>query len=75
MVKVYDIIRKEDKMIENNNLTSKDKDDNILVNGEFKICNIPAKCSGTRCDELCIMNQIIRRLYEFEHGVISSGQR
>lgn len=50
------------------NLTSKDKDGNILINGEFKICNIPVNCSGSRCDELCIINQIVRRLYELEHG-------
>lgn len=60
-------------MNKNNNLTSKDKDGNILVNREFKICNIPARCSGSRCDDLCIINQIIRRLYKFEHGEISSG--
>lgn len=52
---------------EANNMTSKDKDGNILVNGEFKICNIPAKCSGSRCDELCTINLMIRRLYELEH--------
>ena len=49
------------------NLTSKDKDGNILINGEFKICNIPANCSGSRCDELCIINKIVNRLYKFEH--------
>lgn len=52
----------------NKNLTSKGKDGNIRINGEFKICNIPANCSGSRCDELCIINQIVRRLYELEHG-------
>lgn len=50
------------------NLTSKDKDENILINGEFKICNIPVNCSGLRCDELCLINKIVRRLYELEHG-------
>lgn len=49
------------------NLTSQDKDGNILINGEFKICNIPVHCSGSRCDELCMINKIIRRLYELEH--------
>lgn len=57
----------------NQNLTSKDKDENIIVNGEFKICNISVKCNGSRCDELCMINQIIRRLYKFEHGEINSG--
>ncbi len=52
----------------NQNMTSKDKDGNILINGEFKVCNIPARCSGSRCDELCTINQMIRRLYKLEHG-------
>ncbi len=47
-------------MDKNNNMTSKDKDGNILVNGEFKICNIPARCSRSSYDELCTINQIIR---------------
>ena len=55
-------------MDKNSNITSKDNDGNILINGEFKICNIPVKCSGSGCDELCIINQIIRRLYELEHS-------
>lgn len=50
-----------------NNMTSKDKDGNILVNGEFKICNIPAKCSCNSCSELCTINLMIKRLYELEH--------
>ena len=50
------------------NLTSKDKDGNILINGEFKICNIPVHCSGSRCDELCMINKVIWRLYELGHG-------
>lgn len=54
-------------MNKNNNMTSKDKDGNIFVNGEFKICNIAARCSGNRCDELCTINLMIRRLYELEH--------
>lgn len=49
------------------NLTSKDKYGNILVNGEFKICNIPVHCSGSHCDKLCLINQMVRRLYELEH--------
>lgn len=60
-------------MSKNRNLTSKDKDGNILVYGKFKICNIPVHCSGQRCDELCIINQIIRRLYYFEHGGVTDG--
>lgn len=66
-------MKRDGKMDKNNNITSKDKNGNILINGKFKICNIPAKCSGSKCDELCTINQIIRRLYELEHGVISSG--
>lgn len=53
---MYGIIRKDDKMYKNNNMTSKDKDVPILVNGEFKICNIPAKCSRSKCDETCTIN-------------------
>lgn len=49
------------------NLTSKDKDGKILVNGEFKICNIADDCSGTDCPDYCIINKIIKRLYELEH--------
>ena len=60
-------------MDNSNKLTSKDKYGNILVNGEFKICNIPARCSGSRCDELCVINLIIRRLYKYKHGEIGSG--
>ena len=60
-------------MNKNNNIASKDKDGNVPINGEFKICNIPAKCSGVRCNELCIIDQIIKRLYKFEHGDIRSG--
>lgn len=56
-------------MHNNKNMTSKDKDGNILVNGEFKICNIPTNCRRNRCDELCIINLMIRRLYELEHQV------
>ncbi len=65
---MYDIIRKDKPMNNNQNMTSKDRNGNILINGEFKICNIPVRCSGTRCDELCTINQMIRRLYKLEHG-------
>lgn len=58
-------------MSKNENLTSKDKDGNILVNGQFKICNIAVNCNRSRCDELCTINQIIRKLYKFEHGEIN----
>ncbi len=64
---MYDIIRKGEWMKDNHNMTSKDKDGNILINGEFKVCNIPAKCSGSRCDKICIINLMIQRLYELEH--------
>lgn len=57
-------------MNKNSHLTSKDKNRNHLVNGGFKICNIPNKCSGSNCDEMRIINQMIRRLYELEHGEI-----
>lgn len=56
-------------MRNNKNMTSKDKDGNILVSGEFKICNIPVNCNGSRCDERCTINLMIRRLYELEHQV------
>ncbi len=49
------------------NLTSKDKEGKILVNGEFKICNIADDCSGFDCPDHCIINKIINRLYELEH--------
>ena len=42
---MYGIIKKDDKMDKNSNITSRDKDGNILINGEFKICNIPVKYS------------------------------
>lgn len=50
-----------------NNITSKDKNGNILVYGEYKICNVSGNCSGSRCPETCIINLMIRRLYELEH--------
>lgn len=49
------------------NLTSKDKDGKILVEGKFKVCNIPGKCDGSSCHESCIINVLIERLYELEH--------
>lgn len=49
------------------NLTSKDKKGRILVNGVFKVCNTPSNCSGSNCYEDCIINVMIRRLYELEH--------
>ena len=49
------------------NITSMDKDGRILVNGNFKVCNTPSNCSGSHCYETCIINLIIRRLYELEH--------
>lgn len=49
------------------NLTSKDKDGRILVDGQFKVCNIASNCSGSSCHETCIINMMIRRLYELEH--------
>lgn len=49
------------------NMTSKDEKGNILVNGMFKVCNVPGNCSGSICHESCIINMIIRRLYELEH--------
>ncbi len=56
-------------MNNNQNITSKDKDGNILINGEFKVCNIPAKCSGSRCSGTCTINLMIQRLYELEHPI------
>ena len=49
------------------NLTSKDKEGGILVNGIFKVCNKPSNCSGSTCYEDCIINVMIRQLYELEH--------
>ena len=49
------------------NITSMDKEGRILVNGNFKVCNTPSNCSGSPCYETCIINVIIRRLYELEH--------
>ena len=49
------------------NLTSKDKEGKILINGEFKICNIASGCVGSECSESCLINMMITRLYELEH--------
>lgn len=50
------------------NITSKNKDGKILVNGEYKICNVPMSCNCDVCRESCIINVILRRLYELEHN-------
>ena len=42
---MYGIIKKDDKMDKNSNITSRDKDGIILINGEFLICIIPVKYS------------------------------
>lgn len=55
--------------MENYNMTSKDEEGNILVNGEYKVCNIATNCNRSRCDEICTINLMIRRLYELEHPV------
>ena len=49
------------------NITSKDSKGRILVNGVFKVCNKPSNCSGSQCYSDCIINVMIRRLYELEH--------
>lgn len=49
------------------NLTSKDKTGRILVNENFKICNIASHCLGSSCPSDCIINMMIERLYELEH--------
>lgn len=49
------------------NLTSINKEGRILINGVFKVCNTSSNCSGSPCYEDCIINVIIRRLYELEH--------
>ena len=49
------------------NLTSKDKEGKILINGEFKICNIASCCAGSECLKSCLINIMITRLYELEH--------
>lgn len=49
------------------NLTSKDENGNILINGMFKVCNVAENCNGSDCYESCVINLVIRRLYELEH--------
>lgn len=66
----WQICKQYGKMERNNdmsNMTSKDKDGRILVNEEFKICNRVTDCSGSSCHESCVINLMIRRLYELEH--------
>lgn len=50
-----------------NNMTSKDEKGNILVEGNFKVCNVADKCSGSVCSESCLINRMIHRLYKLEH--------
>ncbi len=57
------------------NLTSKDKDGKILLNGEFKICNVATRCYGNYCPDSCIINVLIERLYELEHRNDSQKER
>lgn len=57
------------------NLTSKDKDGKILVNGEFKICNVATRCYGNSCPDSCIINVLIERLYELEHKKCKSKSK
>ena len=47
-------------------LTSKDKEGRILVNGIYKICNIPGNCSRSECYNGCVIDTMIKRLYELE---------
>ena len=51
------------------NLTSKDKQGRILVDGVFKVCNTntPERCTGSSCPESCIINRMIERLCDLEH--------
>lgn len=49
-------------------LTSKDKEGRILVNGVYKICNIPSNCSCSECYNGCVIDVMIKRLYELEHA-------
>lgn len=46
-------------IVEDYKMASEDKGGNILAFGEFEICNIPDKCSGSKCNKLCIINQIV----------------
>ena len=49
-------------------LTSKDKEGRILVNGVYKVCNTPSNCYCSECHGDCIIDIMIKRLYELEHG-------
>lgn len=49
-------------------LMSKDKKGRILVNGGYKICNIPSNCSRNECYNDCVIDMMIKRLYELEHA-------
>ena len=49
-------------------LMSKDKKGRILVNGPYKICNIPSNCSRNECYNDCVIDMMIKRLYELEHA-------
>ena len=49
-------------------LTSKDKEGRILVNGDYKLCNIPSNCSRSECYNGCVIDAMIKRLYELEHA-------
>lgn len=49
-------------------LTSRDKKGRILVNGGYKICNIPSNCSRNECYNDCVIDMMIKRLYELEHA-------
>ena len=48
-------------------LTSRDKEGRILVDGVYKICNIPGNCSLSECYNGCVIDAMIKRLYELEH--------
>ena len=47
---------------------SKDKKGRILVNGGYKICNLPNNCSRNECYNDCVIDMMIKRLYELEHA-------
>ena len=49
-------------------LMSKDKKGRILVNGGYKICNIPSNCSRNEGYNDCVIDMMIKRLYELEHA-------
>lgn len=57
----------ENRGIRMQKLTSKDKEGRILVNGDYKICNIPSNCSRSECYNGCVIDAMIKRLYELEH--------